>query len=473
MLMFMAFELNEKEISTIEALQEEFNQKWNELIALYPEPDEGFTDKQREAISQAKIQLNDEYYKKMHAIRIEAHERSLQYYASHLDELPATLQGEAINRVIFMVSLSKADNQTREADMWKNNVITSLSPYLELLKNNTPEAHKEVISFINYVFDNNKKVFQEAMIKATTRRAEIQKLETSKIGGLIFERSERNGFNNDMFYNHEEDQAPAICTGKAPRTKKNIYTLVSLEVEDLKKQGFDVPAISRLEPFDGEVLCSAISLYEKGNQYVTAEMLYCQMSGNKKEVKLTPQMREAIFTSLRKLRTTSITIYAEQELEAGYNKKARYQGVLLPSEILDEEIISLNGKEVKDCIHFFRNSPLYDYADGKNQISHIPTAMLDVPVNNTKEIIELKGYLLRRITEMRNTKSKLGNVIMYDTIFQYLKIDTENSNTLYDKKKKIRKRVRKILEEWQKRGYIEDFTEQKDGATVAKIIITL
>ena len=180
-------------------------------------------------------------------------------------------------------------------------------------------------------------------------------------------------------------------------------------------------------------------------------------------------MREAILASLRRLRLTNIIIRAEQEIEAGYSKKSRYEGVILPNEVIEDETVSLNGENVRDCVHFLRNSPLYDYADDKNQISRIPVAMLDVPADNDKEFIILKGYLTRRYAEAKNSNSKLGNIIRYDSLFAYIGIDSGNRKHT----KRLRDKVKLILETWKKAGYITGYEEIKEGRTIAKIKIKL
>ena len=304
-------------------------------------------------------------------------------------------------------------------------------------------------------------------VKSITSRSHDLKLETTRVGGLIFEREKKSRSSNEVFYNCTNDNSPEVFTGTHPEDRhKEIITFVSLEIEDLKQ---DVPSISRLEPFDGEVLSSSISLYTDGNEYVTPDMIYRHMLGNKRGAKLHPKMRQDILASLRKLRLTNIIINAEQELEAGYSKKSRYEGVILPNEVIEDETILLNGGKVRNCIHFLRNSPLYDYADDKNQISRLPVAMLDIPADNDKELIILKGYLARRYTEAKNPNSKLSNIIRYNSIFEYLSIDSGNKKQT----KRIRDTVKLILETWKNAGYIIGYQEIKEGRTTAKIKITI
>lgn len=163
-------------------------------------------------------------------------------------------------------------------------------------------------------------------------------------------------------------------------------------------------------------------------------MIFQVLSGNKKDIDITPAIRDEIIRSIDTLMNTTIEIYASAEVEAGWRKEAEYIGHLLPCERMSQKTVRLNGQEVTDCIHLFRNSPLYDYARGINQISRASIEMLSAPVNNTQENITLKGYLLRQITSMRSPHSKLKPVIRYDTIYEYLGLDKNDSDIRHKKK---------------------------------------
>ena len=450
----LAFELNHDEILQLETLT---NELFDGLLLDKNAPtDEAF----------------DTFREKSSVIRDKARARSLGYYASHHEKLIPAIREEIISLCIARTERENGEEFMFTPEKCRRTITNILSPYLEIINDN---ERQDIMSFIDDSIRNREQIFREAMkqeqeapvIRTITRRSQELKLETTRVGRIIFEREEKTNFSNEDLYNRTAEDMPEVFTGTHPRNgRKEIFTFVSLKIETLKQA---LPAISRLEPFDGEVLSSCISLYADGNEYTTPDMIYRHMLGNKRVAKLNPKMREAILASLRKLRLTSIIIRAEQELEAGYSKKSRYEGVILPNEVIEDETVSLNGKNVRDCIHFFRNSPLYEYADDKNQISRIPVAMLDVPANNDKELIILKGYLARRYAEARNQNSKLGNIIRYDSIFAYMGIDSGNRKQT----KRIRDTVKLILDTWKKAGYITGYEEIKEGRTIAKIKIKL
>ena len=283
---------------------------------------------------------------------------------------------------------------------------------------------------------------------------------TTKLEQVIFDPRK-----NPVFY---DSDITAIDVNVGNRGKNTIITTIaSIDFNNMKKMGVSISNEKWITPFDREILSIVSSLYAAGNAYQSPQMIFQAMSGNKEKVKLTPDIRAKIIESLRKLRATTIEIDASQEEKAGWVKKGKYEGSLLPSEHV--EVITLNGQKVVDCIHFLRNSPLYDYAEGKNQISRVNIEMLQAPVNNTTENIELKFYLLRLISSMKNTKSKIKPVFRYDTIYEYLGVENADKTT----KKRIRDRVKEILSFWIEQGFILDFKEEREGKNIAKVKISL
>lgn len=305
---------------------------------------------------------------------------------------------------------------------------------------------------------------QSQAVKASTNKAREIVSGTTKLETRVFSTQD-----NPKFYPATEAE---IWVGN--NKKKEIHTITSIDFNEMKKKGVSIPSEKWLIPFDREVLSAASSLFEAGNEYITPKMIFQVLSGNKKDIDITPAIRDEIIRSINKLMNTTIEINASAEVEAGWRKEAEYQGHLLPCERTSQKSVRLNGQEVTDCIHLFRNSPLYDYARGINQISRANIEMLNAPVNNTQENITLKGYLLRQITSMKSPHSKLKPIIRYETIYEYLGID-ENDADIRHKKKDIRDRTKKILSFWIEEGLITGFEEETEGRgrTITKIHIKL
>ena len=384
---------------------------------------------------------------------------------------------------------SKKDNPSEaeivhfQDDVLREHLMSVFKPFLDFLKDHDKDGFKKACELIEKGIKNKKKILadvrkkmltvfqdtpqtegtqQEDIIKTNTHLAKEVISGTTKLEQVIFDARR-----NPVFY---DTDITAIDVNVGKKGKSTITTIASIDFNNMKKMGVSISHEKWITPFDREILSIVSSLYAAGNVYQSPQMIFQAMSGNKEKVKITPEIRAKIIESLRKLRATTIEIDASQEEKAGWAKKGKYEGSLLPSERV--EIVMLNGQKVVDCIHFLRNSPLYDYAEGKNQISRVNIEMLQAPVNNTTENIELKFYLLRLISSMKNSKSKIKPVFRYDTIYEYLGVD-ENDNYAKQKKKDIRDRVKKILNFWVEKGFILGFEEEWEGKNIAKVKISL
>ena len=131
----------------------------------------------------------------------------------------------------------------------------------------------------------------------------------------------------------------------------------------------------------------------------------------------------------------------------------------------------MNGQRIKDCIRIIDPLPLFSYASKKNQIASIDISLLDTPLNNTPENIELKAYLLRRILGILNAKNRMSDVIRYDTLYEYLRISAATKDSLKHKRKQIRDKVKILLELWKNTRLIKNYSEEKEGRIFAKVII--
>ena len=194
---------------------------------------------------------------------------------------------------------------------------------------------------------------QPNKLSAKTCKAKSLVSGTTKLENVIFDPKK-----NPALY--DSQNTAGDFETKIGNVKNNpINTVASIDFDKMKSLGVSISHENWLTPFDREILSVASSLYAAGNKYQSPLMIYQALSGNREDVKLTPDMRSKIIKSLKKLRMTDINIDSSQEEKVGWNKKGHYEGALLPSERI--EVMTLNGQEVVECIHFLRNSPLYEY----------------------------------------------------------------------------------------------------------------
>ena len=418
------------------------------------------------------------YGNEMRDIYEKARERTLKYYSERPGNLYKALEAEIKNYVAIVCGIDesrvKVKSNPLDMDKWRKDFEDRIAPYMEILKGYDAEQCEKLSAFIQYAFEHREE-FKEVPEKIKTHRAKELMLDRSKVNRAIRDEQE-------ALY---EENGLIVTTGHA--RKKPIYTPVLLDylTEEIKKRGLTVEGVGHLDAFDAEILMHCESIYEAGNKKFTLNMLASQMAGGRK-IEATPDFKKAVFKSLMRLRLTNITINAESEFDAGFNKEKIFSGVVLPNKYESGAII-FNGREVVDeFITVLDSSPLFKYADSKNQISRPPVNMLDVGMSLTRENVLLVHYLTRRIVDMQNSDERRGKyIIRYDSIFEYLKIEEASekksaAQMFMNKKAKIRKNVRAILNDWKQKGIIKDFEEldeddkpPKSRAPIAKIKISM
>ena len=251
---------------------------------------------------------------------------------------------------------------------------------------------------------------------------------------------------------------------KSLAKKSPVYTLISIDIEEMKNQGVTIQGRRELRPYDQEVHDAITSQYvEGGNEYITDSMIFDTISG-KDGATLNPKQREAISNAITKLMFSHVKIDASEEAKKFGLEKFVYDGYLLPAERVT---VSLNGT-ITECIHLFRTPPLYDYAEKRKQIGRMDVKLLNSPVNKNEETIALQGYLYRRILSMKGS-SKLSPTIKYDTIYKQLEITATSDGALRKKKLKVRETVKKILEFWKKEKFILGYVENAHKSEKGKI----
>lgn len=306
-------------------------------------------------------------------------------------------------------------------------------------------------------------------IKATSKKSDKYSFGTTKVEGLAFDPVKNSAIYSAL--------VPArINVSRRKSQKKKIETLFYIDFNELKKRGVSIDYEYLLTPYDREIHNAVATLASAGNEYINPSMIFQLLSGNTGSTNdMSPETRKYILRSIDIMMATLVTIDASAEISSNMITKTTgiYKGALIPAERI--EIMELNGQKVTDCIHLLRTPPLYDYARDKNQIGSIDIKMLDTPLSNTKENIELKGYLLKRIASIKNTKSNMSDTIRYDTIYEYLQIDTNtpDKDLLRHKYQEVRNKVKKLLDFWIKMGLITSYTEEKEGKSIAKVTISI
>lgn len=249
------------------------------------------------------------------------------------------------------------------------------------------------------------------------------------------------------------------------KTKKEILSMVSLDFDDKAVQ---ITGKRELTPYDREVHDALVTLFVDGeNEYMTPQMVYRAMTGNP-NAKLTPKAQEAISNSLNKLMYSRLVIKASKEECDAYGFKSfKYEGNVIQAE---KVTATFKGSEVAEVYHLLKEPVLYTYAGKKNQIGRLDIKLLNSPVNKNEENITLQSYLYRRILSIKKS-GKLSPTIVYDTIYNQLEIEAASDASLRNKKSKIRKSIKSILDYWKKQGFIKGYVENSRKTEIVSVTI--
>lgn len=247
-------------------------------------------------------------------------------------------------------------------------------------------------------------------------------------------------------------------------SKKFIDTLVTVD--------FDMPNVQMsrdISLYDRIVHDAITSLFiSGGNEYLTPLMIYRTMTGNPKAAPKKEQLQR-VSESVLTLSRIRIIIKAEEEKEKFGLKNSSYEGNLIATEIVRGKY---NGKE-DEWIRLLRSPILYDYSSERSnqQISRTEIKMLNTPINKNVEKMELQYYLLQRIETIKNANAKTSNRILFERIYEVLKIEAKSSSSLRNKQAKIREATFTILDYWVENKFIKSYKKVNKAKSIIAIDI--
>ncbi|NCA93212.1 hypothetical protein EOM82_08265 [bacterium] len=272
---------------------------------------------------------------------------------------------------------------------------------------------------------------------------------------------------NYLFHGELTGDKPEEISMERKGSKNQLTALACINFDALNGDiRFNGP--KALTPYDREVHNAIATLYVDGkNDHITPQMIYQAMTGSP-AANLNAKQAEAISDSITKFMYCQVIIDSTKEAKAYGIESLKYDSSLIVGERVTA---TLNGTTT-ESLHLFRAPVLYQYANGKNQIGRIDINLLNTPINKSEDIIVLQGYLFRRILSMKS-KNPQSNIILYNTIYEELKITAATAGALRKKKSKLRDHIKCILDFWKKENFITDYKENELKNISHSITITI
>lgn len=251
-------------------------------------------------------------------------------------------------------------------------------------------------------------------------------------------------------------------------------------------EGGDIAISSRkpITSYDISVNDTAASLWEYGNDdhtFTPAMLCRAMMGMTAKENPSEQQITEAV-ESLERQAAVRVTVDCTEQLKAhGITEIDGYQirGGKIRTNLLMVEAIELDTTGGRVMGYHMLKPPIrYEYSKLLGQVASVPIKYLDVKetkigdnhhvyatkkrVNNNRQRIAIKEYLLRRICIMKG-KSKTSNRILLDTVYKEIGLDAPTDKM----RRSIKEYIEKVLLYWIAEGFIDGYEIHKDGRSFA------
>lgn len=230
--------------------------------------------------------------------------------------------------------------------------------------------------------------------------------------------------------------------------KINIY--YAIDFDKLEKEGIKIT--KKLLPFDKRVYIAIAALYNAGNSYITLTQIYYAMGNTGKPSK---NQLEKINDSVTKMKGADVFLDNIHETEVYNYLRFKYQGYLLPAEIVTATI---NGQLTESAIHLFREPPIVSFAKQRKQITTITVKVLQSPISKTDANLLIDDYLIERIAQAKSGRQP--KKILYSKIYEQAQITTPSQRTRAPEK------IKTYLEHYKSCGLISAYKMKEDGITI-------
>ena len=205
--------------------------------------------------------------------------------------------------------------------------------------------------------------------------------------------------------------------------------------------------ISRtLTIYDKNVWNACANLARCGYEIVTAQDVYRFMGYSSK---LNPRDKKKILESIETIVRARVFINNKEE-HALYKK---YDEISLNTPLLAAEICKakIGNTVVEEAIRIIEPPKLFAIAEKRGQITTIPFAVLESPINKNDDIALITDYLLMRISRMKNNKH-IQRTILLDTLYDKCNITDSASDRV--KKTRLPEKIDRLLKHYKSVGWI-------------------
>lgn len=215
----------------------------------------------------------------------------------------------------------------------------------------------------------------------------------------------------------------------------------------------DLQDYPTLNFYDKRVYLAICALYDAGNEYMTAGMIYRTMGGkgypNQKKF-------ESIKQSIIKMAMIFLTIDNTREADKYKYPNFRVIGAhMLACEYKQET--EINSGKTDYCLHLLSKPILMRYAEEHKQVTTYTPEQFCLPLSMTETNIALDDYFRNRIARASGKTLK----ILHTSLYEYCHFDTKSQ------KQDARAKFPDFLDFYVKNGLAKGYSLESDAILIS------
>ena len=241
---------------------------------------------------------------------------------------------------------------------------------------------------------------------------------------------------------------------------------VRIDYDEILSDGIAIENSQKLSPFDKSVHNAIVTSLKNGERSFTVQRLNRIIHGGNRNVRVSTARQKAIIHSIEKMQRLRVFIDATRDTFPNASPTDKH--IIYESMISVRTHFIQHGKYQVVLYELYAVPPLLAYAEKKNQIWRVPIEALALSEDNLGESeIIIREYLLERIL----STDKLSSVIKMERIYERLGIQKSelSVNAYKGQTKRARYSCISLLDDWVKRGFLEEYEMIKKGRSVIAV----
>ncbi len=343
-------------------------------------------------------------------------------------------------------------NQLLDRSSLSDLISSELKYHLDYLRLHRKNEYADAVTYLNNLLSDTNRItdsIEDVGIDAANRQESTQSARSSNPGVFM---STTDSISNYTFSREHRTESNEVSVN----TGRDFNTILSINYDALEGEGITISG-KRLNDYDRMVHDSILTLYSEGkNRYITPSMVYHVMTGNY-SARISKKQTDQITQSFQKLSRIHVII-DETNNRPGANLRQFHEESALIQSVYTK--VRMNGAEV-NCLEIITTPTLLKYALQKHQITRSDIALfrIDGVERVSTDFLIVQKYLWRRISAMKNTRSKVSHTILFSTLYRTLDLDERNitGTAERNKKKAVRDDVKLILDTWIRMNWIRGY----------------